>query len=92
MTQATKYAAEWGRICAKAGIQFNKAVATDRFLKAHSFRVADIRIGITDREGKETWIDPITWRDNEAPRNPVPEMITLAILSAKKNQNGNRPQ
>ena len=64
----------------------------DRFLKAHSFRLSDVRIGTLYRDGTEQWVDPITWRDGEARTHPVPMMVTLAVMSVKNNQNGNRPQ
>ena len=91
-TQASAYAREWKVVCASAGIPFDETVARDRFLKAHSFRVSEVRIGIRSRDGTEYWVDPLTWRDGEARTYPVPMMVTLAVMSAKKNQNGNRPQ
>ena len=91
-TQASAYTREWKRVCTAAGLSFDETVARDRFLKAHSFRMSDVRIGTVLRDGTEQWVDPLTWRDGEARTYPVPMMVTLAVMSAKRNQNGNRPQ
>ena len=44
--QAAADAAVWKEACHTAGIPFDERKATERFLKAHSFRVSDVIIGV----------------------------------------------
>jgi S1-C subfamily serine protease len=44
--QAASYTSDWKEACDKAGTPFDEATATDRFFKAHSFRVGDVIIGV----------------------------------------------
>ena len=89
--QAASYTSDWKEACDKAGTPFDEGTATDRFLKAHSFRVGDVIIGVKSQDNEERCMDPITWVTTEARSNPVPDTVTMVVMSAKKAQNGNRP-
>ena len=91
ITQARKYTAEWKQANEKAGRPFDEAAAEDWFRKGHSLRVRDVRIAATDQHGQECWMDPIQWRDTYGKHNPSPHLVTMAVMSTKKGQNGDRP-
>jgi hypothetical protein len=89
--QAAAYTSDWKEACLKAGIQFDEGTAADRFMKAHSFRLSDVVIGVKSQTNEEHCLDPVTWSTTAARSNPVPDTVTMIVMSAKKAQNGNRP-
>ena len=53
--------------------------------------MSDVIIGVKSQDNEERCMDPITWSTTAARSNPVPDTVTMIVMSAKKAQNGNRP-
>jgi len=90
--QAYDCAKLWSEANSKAGRPYDFEAATQWFRKGHSLRASDLRIGSVGEDGIESWMDPMMWISERAAANPIPQLVALAVMSAKKNQNGNRPQ
>ena len=89
--QAKQAARDVAHESTKAGLPFNEEEAVQNFIKGHAFRASDLRICVVRDDGSEKWMDPISWSQRDGLWTSVPDMVTLAVMSTKKNQNGNRP-
>ena len=89
--KAKKYAALRAAKCRRAKVDFDEEAAVAEFRKNHSLRVGDVTFCKLRPDGNESWFNPIEWVTDPETKGTVPDLAGLLVISAKKNQFGNRP-
>jgi hypothetical protein len=89
--KSIKFAALRAERCKKAKVYFDEEAAAAEFRKNHSLRAGDVTFCRLRPNKGEDWYNPIEWVKNPLTRGTIPDLAGLMIVSAKKNQFGNRP-